>query len=72
MSDRDVPRLSQYTQKELNALVEEAHRFGKKAACHAHSTAGIKKALLAGMDTIEHGSLADDESIRMMLDRGLS
>ncbi len=71
LSDRDTPRLSQYTQKELNALVEEAHRFGKKAACHAHSTAGITKALRAGMDTIEHGSLADDEAIGMMLDQGV-
>jgi imidazolonepropionase-like amidohydrolase len=67
LSDRDAPRLSQYSQAEINALVKEAHRFGKKAACHAHSTAGIKKALLAGVDTIEHGSLADDDAIEMML-----
>ncbi len=69
LSDRDAPMLSQYTQREVDALVEEAHRFGRKAAAHAHSTAGIKAALRAGMDTIEHGSLADDEAIRMMLDQ---
>lgn len=71
LSDRDAPLLSQYTQDEVDALVEEAHRFGKKAAAHAHSTAGIHTALRAGMDTIEHGSLADDEAVRMMLDRGV-
>ncbi len=69
LSDRDAPLLSQYTQAEINAQVEEAHRFGKKAAVHAHSTAGIHAALLAGMDTIEHGSLADDACIRMMLEQ---
>ncbi len=71
LSDRDAPLLSQYTQDEVNALVEEAHRFGKKAAAHAHSTAGIRTALLAGMDTIEHGSLADETCIRLMLERNV-
>jgi imidazolonepropionase-like amidohydrolase len=55
----------QYTQAEMNALVEEAHMLGMKVAAHAHGTSGIKAAIRAGVDTIEHGSLADAEGIEM-------
>ncbi|QXQ05452.1 amidohydrolase family protein [Sphingosinicellaceae bacterium] len=55
----------QYSQEEMNALVAEAHQLGMKVAVHAHGTAGINAALRAGTDTIEHASLADDESFAL-------
>ncbi|WP_439545087.1 Xaa-Pro dipeptidase [Sandarakinorhabdus sp.] len=55
----------QYTQAEMNALVEEAHMLGMKVAAHAHGTSGIKAAIRAGVDTIEHASLADAEGIEL-------
>lgn len=55
----------QYTQAEMNALVEEAHMLGLKVAAHAHGTSGIKAAIRAGVDTVEHASLADAEAIEL-------
>ena len=55
----------QYSQEEMNALVAEAHQLGLRVAVHAHGTAGINAALRAGTDTIEHASLADDESFKL-------
>lgn len=60
----------QYTQAEMDAIVDEAHRWGKKVAAHAHGTEAIKMAVRAGVDSIEHGSLLDDEAIRMMKAHG--
>jgi imidazolonepropionase-like amidohydrolase len=60
----------QYTFEEMQALVDEAHKLGRKVAAHAHGAEGIKLALRAGVDTIEHGSLIDDEGIRLMKERG--
>ncbi len=56
---------AQGTVDELTAIVEEAHARGMKVASHAHGTVGIKNALRAGVDTIEHASFLDDEAIRM-------
>ena len=55
----------QYSQAEMDALVAEAHMLGMKVAVHAHGTSGINTALRAGADTIEHASLADDESFAL-------
>lgn len=55
----------QYTQEEMNALVDEAHRWGKKVATHAHGAEAIKMAIRAGADSIEHASLIDDEGLKM-------
>lgn len=55
----------QGTVEELTAIVEEAHMRGLKVASHAHGTVGIKNAIRAGVDTIEHASFLDDEAIRM-------
>ena len=52
----------QYTQAEMNALVDEAHMLGLKVAAHAHGTSGIKAAIRAGVDTVEHVSFADAEA----------
>ena len=60
----------QYSQEELNALVAEAAMWGKKVAAHAHGAEGIKRAVRAGVASIEHGSLLDDEGIRLMKERG--
>jgi imidazolonepropionase-like amidohydrolase len=60
----------EYSQEELNAVVEEATMWGKKVAAHAHGTEGIKRAVRAGVASIEHGSLLDDEAIRLMKQHG--
>lgn len=61
----------QYSEEELRAAVEEAARHGLKVAAHAHGTEGIKAAIRAGVASIEHGSLIDDEAVRMMKERGV-
>ena len=70
MSRGDQPGAPQFTVEELRAAVEEAHAAGRKVAAHAHGAQGIKNAVIAGVDSIEHGSLIDDEGIRMMVESG--
>ena len=65
--DVDTPQL---TQAELNAIVDEAHALRRKTAAHAHGNEGAKRAILAGIDSIEHGSFLDDEALEMMKQRG--
>jgi imidazolonepropionase-like amidohydrolase len=60
----------QYTEEELSAMVQEAARHGIKVAAHAHGTEGIKAAVRAGVASIEHGSILDDEAIALMKERG--
>ena len=55
----------QYTPEEVAAIVDEAHMHGRRVAVHAHGASGIKVALNAGVDTIEHASLIDDEGLRL-------
>lgn len=62
---------AQSTVEELTAIVDEAHMRGLKVASHAHGTEGIKNAILAGVDSIEHASFLDDEAIRMAKRRGV-
>jgi len=66
----DDPKASQYTLEEMKAIVGEAHRLGRKVAAHAHGGDGIKLAVLAGVDSIEHGSYIDDEAIKLMREHG--
>lgn len=66
-NDVDSPQL---TQEEMNALVDQAHSMGKKAAAHAHGPEGAKRAIRAGIDSIEHGSFLDDEGLRLMVEKG--
>ncbi|HVU86775.1 MAG TPA: amidohydrolase family protein [Pirellulales bacterium] len=70
MSRGDAPGAAQFTVQELQAAVEEAHAAGRKVAAHAHGAQGIKNAVVAGVDSIEHGSLIDDEGIQLMLKHG--
>ncbi len=55
---------------ELRAIVETAHLLGKRVASHAHGTRGIKAAVRAGVDSIEHGTFLDDEAIQLMKEHG--
>jgi len=70
LSKGDSPEATQFSDEEIRAIVIEAHRLGRKVAAHAHGAAGIKQAVLAGVDSIEHGSFIDDEAIRLMKEKG--
>lgn len=60
----------QFTLEEMSALVDEAHTLGLRVAAHAHGTDGIKTAIRAGVNTVEHASILDDEAIRLARDNG--
>ncbi len=70
LSQGDKPGAEQLTYEEMKVAVDEAHRTGRKVAAHAHGTEGIKDAVRAGVDSIEHGSLIDAEGIEMMKAHG--
>ena len=71
LSKGDSPEATQFSDEEIRAVVAEAHRLGRKVAAHAHGAAGIKQAVMAGVDSIEHGSFIDDEAIRLMKEKGI-
>ena len=60
----------QYSQPEMDALVDEAHRWGKKVAAHAHGTEAIKMAIRAGVDSVEHCSFIDAEGLKLARQHG--
>jgi imidazolonepropionase-like amidohydrolase len=70
LSAGDKPGAEQFTYEELKVAADEAHRAGRKIAAHAHGTEGIKDAVRAGIDSIEHGSLIDAEGIALMKQHG--
>ncbi len=70
LSKGDSPDLEQYSPEEMRAIVAEAHRLGRKVAAHAHGAQGIKDAVLAGVDSIEHASFINDEDIQLMKEHG--
>ncbi len=70
LSKGDSPGAAQYTVEELKAAVDEAHAAGRKIASHAHGAEGIRRAIIAGVDSIEHASLVDDEGIRLAKEHG--
>lgn len=70
MSHTGPAGAQQYSDEELCAVVDEAHRVGLRVAAHAHGDAGIRAAIEAGIDCIEHGSLMSDETIDLMVERG--
>jgi imidazolonepropionase-like amidohydrolase len=70
LSKGDDPQASQYTLEEMQAIVADAHRLGRKVAAHAHGAQGILWATEAGVDSIEHGSYINDEAIAEMKKRG--
>ncbi|MDY0747187.1 amidohydrolase family protein [Paucibacter sp. R3-3] len=70
LSKTDSVGAQQYSLEEMKALVDEAHMLGLKVAVHAHGTSGIKDAIRAGADTIEHASLADAEAFELAKQHG--
>jgi imidazolonepropionase-like amidohydrolase len=70
LSKGDDPQASQYTLEEMQAIVADAHRLGRRVAAHAHGGQGILWASEAGVDSIEHGSYLNDEGIAMMKKHG--
>ena len=64
------PGAQEFSYEELQAAVEEAHKAGLKVAAHAHSAAGAKAAIRAGVASIEHGSFLDDDALLLMKERG--
>lgn len=70
LSEEESVGAPQFTQEEMNAIVAEAKLWGKKACAHAHGTEAIKMAVKAGVASIEHGSLIDDEGIQLMKQHG--
>jgi imidazolonepropionase-like amidohydrolase len=70
LSKTDAVGAQQYDLTEMKALVDEAHMLGLKVAVHAHGTSGIKDAIRAGVDTIEHASLADQEAFALAKQHG--
>jgi imidazolonepropionase-like amidohydrolase len=70
LSKGDQPGTPQYTFEEMQAIADEAHKLGRKVAAHAHGTQSIKDAIRAGIDSIEHSSLIDDEGIALAKQHG--
>jgi imidazolonepropionase-like amidohydrolase len=70
LSEEQSVGAPQFSQEEMNAAVQEAAMWGRKVAAHAHGAEAIKRAVRAGVASIEHGSLLDDEGIRLMKEHG--
>ncbi len=70
LSKGDAAGAQQYTLEEMQAIVAEAHKLGRKVAAHAHGTSGINDAIRAGVDSVEHASLIDAEGIKMAREKG--
>lgn len=68
LSQGDEIGAQQYSEEEMRVIVETAHLLGRRVAAHAHGTEGIKAAVRAGVTSIEHGSLLDDEGVRLMVE----
>jgi imidazolonepropionase-like amidohydrolase len=70
LSIGDSGDAQQFTDQEMHAIVEAAHLVGIKVAAHAHGKSGINAAIRSGVDSIEHGTYADDESFRLFKEHG--
>ena len=70
ISEEESVGLPQYTLEEMKAIVDEAHLWGKRVAAHAHGTEGIKMAIRAGVTSIEHSSMIDDEGVQLAKEHG--
>ncbi|MBK6009656.1 amidohydrolase family protein [Streptomyces sp. MBT53] len=70
MSHTGTPGAQHYSDEELRAIVDEAHRRGLKVAAHTHGADAVRSAVEAGIDCIEHGFLLDDDTIALMAERG--
>ena len=70
MTDGSDVGALQWTQEELQAAIEQAHRLGRRVAGHCHGAAGVVAAVRVGLDTVEHGTMLDEEAIGLMAERG--
>jgi imidazolonepropionase-like amidohydrolase len=70
LSEEESAGAPQYSQDELNAVVEEAHMWGRRVAAHAHGAEAIKRAIKAGVASVEHAGLVDQEGVKLALERG--
>ncbi len=70
MSEEESVEAALYTQAELDAVVDEARIWGRRVAAHAHGAEGIKRAVRAGVASIDHGTFLDEEGARLMAERG--
>jgi imidazolonepropionase-like amidohydrolase len=71
LSEEESVGAPQYSQEEMDAVVAEAAMWGKKVAAHAHGAEGIKRAARAGVASIEHGGLIDEEGVRLLKAKGI-
>jgi imidazolonepropionase-like amidohydrolase len=70
LSEEESAGAPQYSQEELDVLVEEATMWGRKVAAHAHGTEAISRAVKAGVASVEHGGLVDAETVKLMVKKG--
>jgi imidazolonepropionase-like amidohydrolase len=70
LSEEESAGGPQYTQEELDAVVDEARMWGRKVAAHAHGAEAIKRAIKAGVASVEHAGLIDEEGVRLAVQRG--
>ena len=70
LSEEESAGGPQFSQEELNALVDEAHMWGRKVAAHAHGAEAIKRAIKAGVSSVEHAGLIDEEGVKLALEHG--
>ncbi len=71
MSEHDDVTVAGFTQEEVTAFVEEAHRYKKKVVVHAHGNNGALMAAMAGVDSIDHGTMIEDDTIELMIKKGI-
>jgi len=70
LSEEDSEGAPQYSQEELDTVVQEANMWERRVAAHAHGAEGIKRAIRAGVNSVEHASFIDDEGIRLAKEKG--
>ncbi|HEU4842869.1 MAG TPA: amidohydrolase family protein [Burkholderiaceae bacterium] len=70
LSKGDEPGAQQYTLEEMASIVDEAHKLGRKVAAHAHGASSIRAAITAGVDSVEHASLIDEQGMRLAREKG--
>jgi imidazolonepropionase-like amidohydrolase len=70
LSEEESVGAPQYSFEEMKALVDEAHMWGRRVAAHAHGTEGIRRAIRAGVNSVEHCSIVDDATIQLLKERG--
>ena len=70
MSEEESVDAALYSQEGLDALVDEARMWGRRVAAHAHGAEGIKRAVRAGVASIDHGTFLDEEGARLMVEKG--